>query len=188
MVSAGNLLSARGEQTVKSGVMLLNRISTFDVQSRAMEPTIKKGTKLAVERFYYANNTLERWHVIFFILSNLETSLIPARLVQTDRNGKRATMVRPHFPYVKRVVGLPGDTIKFTSKEILCDDRALDVPNDISSCYAAFRNFGRYKYGSKAYKVPDDGVFVLSDNLATGIDSRHMGAIPLICVSGRLAF
>src|ERR1700757_897700 len=95
-------------------IQLENRVATFDVQSDAMEPTIARGRRLAVERFYYAHAPLERWHIVLVLLSHTETDLIPERLIHRDSAGREHELVRPHFPYIKRVVGLPGETLRFT--------------------------------------------------------------------------
>jgi signal peptidase I len=170
-----------------TGVALQNRIATFEVQSHAMDPTIRKGSKLAIERFYYSANRLERWHIVLVLLSHTETNLIPTKLVHTDASGKQQEFARPHFPYIKRVVGLPGETVKFTDTEIHINGKPLAVPDDLAHCYAGFPGSKAFSFAAADYRVPDDEIFVLSDNVKQGIDSRHIGAVPLRCVLGRAA-
>jgi len=171
-----------------SGVALQDRISTFDVQSDAMEPTIKKGTKLAIERFHYSSNHLDRWHIVLILLSHSETNLIPTKLVHELKDGRKQEMARPHFPYIKRVLGLPGETISFTDTGILVNNKSLPVPDDLAKCLAGFPGSKNFAFAAKPYNIPDDSVFVLSDNLKTGIDSRHIGAVPMRCLMGRVVF
>ena len=173
---------------MQSGVALENRVATFEVQSDAMEPTIRKGTKLAIERFHYSSNRLDRWHIVLVLLSHTETNLIPTKLVQEQKDGKKQEFARPHFPYVKRVVGLPGETINFTDTEIFINKKGLAIPDDVAKCFAAFHGSKTFAFAGSAYQVPDDSVFVLSDNVKTGIDSRHIGAVPMRCLLGRIVF
>ncbi len=169
------------------GVALENRVATFDVQSDAMAPIIKKGSKMAVERFYYSVNPIERWHVILVLLSHTETDLIPRTVFHTDKSGKKQELARPHFPYIKRVVGLPGESVRLTGKEILINNQSLAIPDDLAMSYSAFPQLKNLRYAAaEDYKVPRDSVFVLSDNLKTGIDSRMIGAVPMRCVMGRM--
>jgi signal peptidase I len=172
---------------MQAGVALDNRVATFEVQSDAMEPTIKKGSKLAVERFYYSSNRLQRWHIVLVLLSHTETDKIPSKLIHQEKGGKQREFARPHFPYIKRVVGLPGETLKFTDKEMLIDGRSLPIPDDLARCYAGFPGSKTFQFAATNYRVPDDEIFVLSDNVKQGVDSRHIGAVPLRCVLGRCA-
>lgn len=169
-----------------AGVALENRVATFDVQSEAMAPMLKKGSKLAVERFYYHLNRMERWHIVLVLLSHTETDLIPAKVFHPDQAGKQREFARPHFPYIKRVVGLPGETVKFTDKEILINNQSLAIPDDLVQSYTSFPRSKAFRYAAADYKVPEDAIFVLSDNIKQGIDSRHIGAVPMRCVMGRM--
>lgn len=169
-----------------AGVALENRFATFDVPSDAMAPMIHKGSKVAVERFYYHLNPMERWHVVLVILSNQETDLIPATMVHPDPSGKNREFARPHFPYIKRVVGLPGEAVKITDKEILINNQSLAIPGDLVRPYSRFPGAKTFRYAAADFRVPEDSIFVLSDNIKQGVDSRQIGAVPLRCVMGRI--
>ncbi|MER8387069.1 signal peptidase I [Mesorhizobium sp. M1380] len=170
-----------------SGIFLQDRVATFEVQSGAMEPTIRKGTKLAVERYYYARNPLARWDVILFILSHTETNLIPTEMNFKGEDGKARKFARPHFPYIKRVVGLPGEVLRFVEEGLVCNGKPLEFPDDIREYFRKFTAPDKYSFGGKDFQVPEDEVFVLSDNAQEGVDSRHTGTVPLRCVLGRIA-
>lgn len=169
-----------------AGVALENRVASFHVQSEAMAPTLKKGSKIAVERFYYHLNRMERWHIVLVLLTHTETDFIPATVFHSDQARKRREFARPHFEYIKRVVGLPGETVKYTDKEILINNQSLAIPDDLVRSYTSFPRSRAFRYGAADYKVPDDSIFVLSDNIKQGIDSRHIGAVPMRCVMGRM--
>jgi signal peptidase I len=76
---------------------------------------------------------------------------------------------RPGFDLVKRVVGLPGETLTIDTDVIRIDDRELVEP---------------WKQGSTSgdgtWRIAHDEAFVLSDNrAATRADGRTFGPIPL---------
>jgi len=88
-------------------------------------------------------------------------------------------LLRPHIFYVKRIVGLPGESIHYTDSQILCNGKDLHIPRDIRECYTTFENYTGYEFGAEEYLVPDEHIYVISDNLGSGRDSRHLGALPL---------
>lgn len=91
--------------------------------------------------------------------------------------------------YIKRVVGMPGDTLAMRSDTLFRNDRTVDEPYaDLSEpvpsepvASDAIRNWG-------PFTVPDDHVFILGDNRHSSLDSRHVGPIPLSGVLGTVRF
>jgi len=114
--------------------------------------------------------------------------LIPTKLVHELKDGRKQEMARPHFPYIKRVLGLPGETISFTDTGVFLNNKSLPIPDDLAKCLAGFPGSKNYAFAGKPYNIPDDSIFVVSDNLKTGIDSRHIGAVPMRCLMGRVVF
>jgi signal peptidase I len=172
---------------------------TCEMPTDVMEPTIPRGSVVAVDTAYYYHNEPQRWDVIVFTAPNIEQLQfdLGRRKVRPDCASALAAnaaaeiherenvLLRPHLFFVKRVVGLPGERIRFTEAEILCDGVALHIPRDIRRCYAGFPGHADYAFGSTEYLVPENSVYVLSDNLAKGRDSRYFGAVSLHNLIGR---
>jgi signal peptidase I len=90
---------------------------------------------------------------------------------------------------VKRVVGLPGQTISLSKGNVFVDGRLLKepwlaaseqgitVPGPTGSAYNLARRF----------KVPSDSYYVLGDNRDDSCDSRYLGPIPRSLVYGVVA-
>lgn len=107
----------------------------------------------------------------------MEPALLPGDTIfcrSASRSVRRGTMVAFTHPsseltLVKRVVGLPGETVTIDLGEVLIDgDTSLDVWG-IGSTFPE----GEWVMG-------EEQVFVLSDNRpATRDDSRKFGALPL---------
>jgi signal peptidase I len=66
---------------------------------------------------------------------------------------------------LKRIVGLPGETVAVSRDLLLVDDMPLDLGRPVIGSSP-----GRWALGSDEY-------FVLSENLAIGTDSRHTGPV-----------
>lgn len=86
------------------------------------------------------------------------------------------------LPLIKRVIGLPGETVEVRDGRVLVNGAALREP------YASGPTFGN----TAPVRVPPDMVFVMGDNRWPGgsLDSRRLGPIPLTKITGcaRLAY
>jgi signal peptidase I len=81
-------------------------------------------------------------------------------------------------PYIKRVIGLPGDHVSIRNGLVFINDQALNegyLNGDPTSCYhPTFCEL----------TVPQDAVFVLGDNRANSSDSRMFGVVPIDNIIG----
>ena len=84
----------------------------------------------------------------------------------------------PGAPMLKRVIGLPGDTIECREGRVYRDGAALDEPYlEIAA--------GTDDCGAPV-TVPAGELFVLGDHRLASQDSRQLGTIPQDSVDGRL--
>jgi signal peptidase I len=87
------------------------------------------------------------------------------------RRGEVIVFKYPQDPtkeYVKRLIGLPGDTIEIKNGVVYVNGKALDEPY--------VKNKSSDNYGP--IKVPKDNYFVLGDNRPVSVDSRYWGFVP----------
>ncbi len=78
-------------------------------------------------------------------------------------------------PLIKRVIGMPGDTVTIRAGKVLVNEQVLDEP------YLDQITPGRMP----AQVVPEAHVFVLGDNRGASNDSRYFGMVPYENVLGR---
>ncbi len=78
---------------------------------------------------------------------------------------------------VKRVYGLPGETIKAKDNKLYINDKK--IADDYG--YGVTSDFGPTKLGKDEY-------FVLGDNRIISLDSRGIGAIKKNQISGKIVF
>jgi signal peptidase I len=78
---------------------------------------------------------------------------------------------------IKRVIGLPGDTLEIREDGVYRNGDLLEEP------YLLENNM----YGSEQrFLVPEDHVFVLGDNRNNSMDSRVIGFIPMDNIKGTM--
>jgi signal peptidase I len=81
---------------------------------------------------------------------------------------------------IKRVIGLPGDTLTARNGIVFVDGLALQEPYLDKACQSGTTNFP-----TKPVTVPDGEAYVMGDNRCDSSDSRRFGAIADSTVIGR---
>ncbi|MEJ9210442.1 signal peptidase I [Bacillus smithii] len=139
--------------------------SPYIVKGESMSPTLEEGNKLIVNKM---------------------------------KNIKRFDIVVFHAPdsdevYVKRVIGLPGDTVEMKDDVLYINGAAYKEPylNKLKKQYSYLNRFtGDFtlKEITGKEKVPDGKVFVLGDNRLRSNDSRRFGFIDEKDIIGSAVF
>ena len=140
----------------------------FIVNGASMEPSFYSGDYLIVDEFTY--NFIEepqRGDVVVFDYP-----------------------LNPNFKYIKRVIGLPGETISIkdgviTIKTVLGEELVLDEEEYLSDSliqeWVYLNDLGEQTLGETEY-------FVMGDNRNGSSDSRKWGALPEKNIDGKVLF
>lgn len=141
-------------------------IQAYKIPSGSMKPTLQIGDHILVSKFNYGVK-------VPFIRS----TLIP---FGTPKRGDIVVFIYPEDrskDFIKRLIGLPGDTIQIRDKKILLngqpytDNHGVYVDNLVIPGSVQPRdNFG-------PVTVPEGSFFVMGDNRDESYDSRFWGMV-----------
>jgi signal peptidase I len=140
----------------------------FYIPSASMEPTLEKGDRVLVNKLSYDLHDVNRGDVVVFELPE-------------DKIGPDGIK-----DLIKRVVGLPGDTIETRDGVVYVNDRRLDEPYLAEGTRTGDPTNGNNPAIDRQV-VPDGTVFVMGDNRSNSHDSRYAdrGPIPIDSIVGR---
>lgn len=116
------------------------------------------------------------------------TNLISLRLSKLER-GDVVVFQAPvdrEKDFIKRIIGLPGDTVMLDSGSVFVNGNKLDEGTYLASSVKTFG--GAFLADKQSVKVPEDNYFVLGDNRSFSSDSREWGFVPREKIIGKSFF
>ena len=159
-------------------------VQAFKIPTGSMENNLLIGDHLLVNKFVFAPT-----------LSAIENTVLP---IDPIRRGDILVFKFPKDPdrdFVKRVIGLPGETLEMRNKRIFINGTRIAEPYvrflfpmdenasntvDVSGAGEQI-NFG-------PVVVPPDMYFMMGDNRDNSEDSRYWGFMPRSYVKGKALF
>ncbi|PVZ64936.1 signal peptidase I [Pelagibaculum spongiae] len=156
----------------------------FRIPSGSMIPTLLVGDFILVNKFAYG----------------VRLPVVQSKVIgwegDTPQRGDVAVFRYPEDPsqdYIKRVIGLPGDEIRYKDDVVYINDKLMPqkVLGDFSTLQGVAKEL-MTKTGEKehdiliyqrnpasgSWKVPEGNYFVLGDNRNNSRDSRYWGYVP----------
>jgi signal peptidase I len=152
-------------------------VQAFKIPTGSMENNLLIGDHLLVNKFVFAPAA-----------TGFERTVMPERAI---RRGDIVVFKFPDEPdrdFIKRVIGLPGETLELRNKKVYIDGRPLDEPyvhflEPASSSQEVTSFDVRERYGP--VRVPEGQYFVMGDNRDNSQDSRYWGFLPGGYVKGK---
>ncbi len=169
-------------ETIVSCVIFVLFARTFVFQQSkiptgSMIPTLLIGDYIMVNKFAYAPVTGS-----VSILGRIERTLLPIRDVARGDIVVFKYPEEPEKDYIKRVIGLPGETIEVRHRQVYVDDKPLSEP------YKIHRNPPGLNFDQDDYpptRIPPEAYFCMGDNRDNSRDSRAWGFVPRDNLKGR---
>ncbi|OMH38123.1 signal peptidase I [Motiliproteus sp. MSK22-1] len=165
-------------------------VEPFQIPSGSMLPTLQIGDFILVNKYHYG----------------IRLPVIGTKIVSINDPQRGDVMVfkypkDPSVNYIKRVVGLPGDHIRYTDKMLYINGEPMGqefmakLPANRPRVELAFEQLGNAKH--QIYKnltpariwdewvVPEGHYFMMGDNRDNSNDSRFWGMVPDSLVVGK---
>ena len=156
-------------------------VKTFFIPSGSMEDTLLVGDHLFVNRYIFGASA-----------TALERKLLPERAPRRGDIVVFRSPERPTVDLVKRLVGLPGDTLQMVDQKLFVngkpvedslyvqhkDGRTFEGMPDLEEKRRQRDNFG-------PITVPAGEYFCMGDNRDHSYDSRYWGGVPERYLKGR---
>jgi signal peptidase I len=132
-------------------------LQAFYIPSRSMEPTLRIGDRVLVNKLSYKAHDINRGDIVVFERPKDE----PPDAIKD---------------LIKRVIALPGETISTQNGQVYIDGRPLREP---------YLPTGTVTDNLPPTKIPEGEVFVMGDNRGDSRDSRFFGPIDEDLIVGR---
>jgi signal peptidase I len=154
-----------GAKTLGLSLVLAFGIRTFVAEARyipsgSMEPTLQINDHLLIDKISYDFSSPQRGDIVVFN---------PTVALQAENF---------HDAFIKRVIGLPGETIQVKNGRVYVNNVA------IKETYIAAKP--DYNWGPVI--VPSNSYLVLGDNRNNSYDSHYWGFVPRSDIVGRAVF
>jgi signal peptidase I len=155
-------------------------VQAFKIPTGSMEENLLIGDHLLVNKFIFGP-----------AVSSVERTLLPLTTVKRDDVVVFKYPEEPDRDFIKRVIGLPGETVEVREKKVYINGKPLDEPfvhflqpTATPSELHEITSFDvRERYGPVT--VPPNQYFVMGDNRDNSQDSRYWGFLPSDYIKGR---
>jgi signal peptidase I len=155
-------------------------VQAFKIPTGSMENNLLIGDHLLVNKF-----------IVGPAPTAVERTLLP---VGTIERGDIVVFKYPEDPerdFIKRVIGLPGETLELREKKVFINDKPLDepyvhfleAPGGALGFHEVTSSDVRERYGPVT--VPANHYFVMGDNRDNSQDSRYWGFLPRDYIKGK---
>jgi signal peptidase I len=131
------------------------------VEGKSMSPTFETGDRLIVSRINYMLNKPNRGEIVVF------NSVNPSERA-------RGVML------IKRIIGLPGETIEFRNNQLYINGQLTNEPYTPEICQTGCSD--------EMWVLTDEQYFVMGDNRNASQDSRRFGPINIADIVGEAVF
>jgi len=164
-------------------------VEPFQIPSGSMIPTLEVGDFILVNKYTYG----------------LRLPVVGTKIVEMNEPQRGEVMVfippHDHRYFIKRVIGLPGDTIRYDNNVLSVNDQPLpteiigetriELPNGMQQTGVLLsETVGEVTHetqiiasaprrsGSSVWVVPENHYFMMGDNRDNSADSRVWGPVP----------
>ena len=139
-------------------LFVVNYVFTFQQNvGPSMSPTLENGDAFILNKLAYKVGKIKRGNVV--VINNNDSKYL-----------------------VKRVIGLPGETLEYKDHILYINGKKVDDK------FASITNDFSLEQSFNIYKIPDNCYFVMGDNRGSSLDSRRLGCFTKDDIKGKVTF
>ena len=147
-------------------------VQAFKIPSSSMEPTLLVGDHILVNKFIYGIK-----------IPFTDKTLFPISSPKREDVVVFIYPVDPDKDFIKRIIGIPGDTIEIKDQRIYVNGSLYSDPYGV---YSDTRStFSGASSNTTIIDVPEGQLFVMGDNRDHSYDSRFWGFVPIRSLKGK---
>ncbi|MCP3922134.1 MAG: signal peptidase I [Desulfobacterales bacterium] len=148
-------------------------ISTYVIPTGSMLDTIQLGDQIIANKFIYGLR-----------LPFTNQIIIP---ISEPERGDIVVFKPPHkeVDYIKRVVGIAGDTIEIRNKRVFVNNKEVKKGYEVYTDPKTYYRYQTPRDNFGPFKVPENSLFMMGDNRDNSEDSRFWGHVSLDNVKGK---
>ncbi len=149
-------------------------IQAYKIPSGSMKPTLLIGDHILVSKSIYGIK-----------LPFIRSTVIP---IGEPKRGDIVVFIYPEDrskDFIKRLIGVPGDTIEVRNKKILLNGLPFDDVHGVHSDSIIIPGSVQPRDNFGPVRVPEGSIFVMGDNRDESYDSRFWGFVNMKDVLGK---
>lgn len=163
------------------GMILSSQVFAIaGVREISMEDTMFEGEMLFVNKVAYRTNLPERGDVVVFLKGREVNGFFERCLISLEDMAGSIGNNQRENRLVKRVIGLPGETIEIKDGKVFINGSELNEP------YVRNTTFPDMLDGE--YLIPENQYFMMGDNRIWSSDSRRFGPVSIKSIEGKASF
>ncbi len=148
-------------------------VQSFEIPSGSMIPTLLLGDRILVNKFIFGTRVPFTDVTLFPLREPMRGEIV----VFVPPVGFESPIGRDTH-LIKRVVGLPGDTLEIIDKRLLVNGKEFPVPNAHWDDPGVIGNGSSVRDNFGPIVVPPHSYFMMGDNRDNSYDSRFWGFVP----------
>ncbi|MCS6998462.1 MAG: signal peptidase I [Aquificaceae bacterium] len=157
-------------------------LQAYNIPSGSMKPTLLVGDFILVNKLVYRLSDPQRGDIVVF-----------------------KWPVNPEIDFIKRIVGMPGDTIEIRGEKVFINGQEVSkrfvervqedsvakliyeetLPNGVKHKIALYEDYLFPRKDVPYIKIPEGHYFVMGDNRDNSEDSRYWGLLPRENIVGK---
>lgn len=138
-------------------------VQPFYVEGKSMEPTFLQHEYLIIDELSYRLREPERGEVVVF-----------------------RPPVDPDKYFIKRVIGLPGDTVEIVNDRVIIYNGQYPNGKSLEENYLEPVATGTERYSMRPVTLRENEYFLMGDNREVSADSRSFGPVQRSALIGRV--